>query len=280
MAGMVELRRNGQIVGHARICGQGDVGLEGDWIGEHSATAREYDGPVYREEVSMDKDKHKAALDALSELIRGELAGDDRARFSRVGRLAVIGQKLMLEMAPRASDVDEDDPDADIIGEYGDGPFQRRRRRGALVLGGGNDQQQMVRETLAMIAPAMGGLQQHNVARRRESAARELNELLSAREALQGTVANAPAVEKLTKRIDAILAAMGEEDKPPQGDEDGLSMVPAVDVRRHQARPDFGGFNAGDPYGPFPHGEGGGAGALRAGDEARGAPEGVGGFGR
>ena len=269
MARDLVVRRGGEIVGHARVCGHDDIFPQE--LPEHR--------DEYGEEVSMsmdkDKHKHKAALDALSELIRGELAGEDRARFSRVGRLALIGQRLMVEMNPRAEDVD-DEPDVEDFGQLGAYYPPRRRRRGAeLAIGPGADQQQVVREMLAMFTPAMGGLQQQNSARRRESTARELNELLSAREMLQGVVANEPAVEKLTKRIDAILAAMSEEEKP-KGDEDGLSMVPAVGVRRHQTEPGLGGLDQGDPQWPLADREGGGEGTFGAGDNAGRAPQVVG----
>lgn len=271
MARDLVVRRRGEIVGHARVCGHADIFPE---------ELPEHHDDDYGEEasMSMDKDKHKAALDALSELIRGELSGEDRARFSRVGRLALIGQKLMVEMNPRAEDID-DEADMDEFGQIGGvGVYNapRRRRRGDLLaIGPGADSQQMVREMLAMFTPAMGGLQQQNDAKRRESMARELNELLSAREMLQGTVANEPAVEKLTTRIDAILTAMGEEEKP-KGDEDGLSMVPAVGVRRHQTEPGLGGLDQGDPQWPLADRERGGEGALGAGDDAGRAPQAVG----
>jgi len=265
MARDVEVRRNGQVVGHARVCSQDDI------VPPRGLPAPRED---YEEKVStsMDKDKHKAALDALAELIRGELAGEDRARFSRVCRLALIGQKLMVELNPRAEDVDEE-IEGDEFHQLGGVYPARRRRHGELILGAGNDQQQMVRETLAMLGPAMGGLQQQNDARRRESMARELNQLIDAREVLKEQ--DQAAAGMLTKRIDAILAAMGEEEKP-KGDEDGLSVVPAVDVRRHQAEPSLGRLNEDDPQWSLADGEGGGAGALRAGDEPGRAPQVVG----
>ena len=42
----------------------------------------------------MNKDKHQAAIDALSELMRSELDGDMRGRFACLNRLAVLAQKL------------------------------------------------------------------------------------------------------------------------------------------------------------------------------------------
>lgn len=50
----------------------------------------------------MDQDKHKAAMSAISDLIRSQLEGEDRTRFASVKRLAVIGQKLMTELRPNA----------------------------------------------------------------------------------------------------------------------------------------------------------------------------------
>jgi hypothetical protein len=224
-----------------------------------------------RERSKMDEGKHKAVVDALAELIRSQLASSERDRFASVSRLAVIGQKLLFERAPRPGDADADE-DVDMEDDHGI-VFPRRRARANLLVAG-NDQQQMVREMVAMLAPAMTGLQQQNVARSFEARARELNELFEAKDRLGGSE-NKPALDKVTKRIDAIIAMMGEEDGA-KGDEDGLSMVPAVDVRRHQAGPAFVGVDTGDADGAVADREGGGAGAVRTGDEARAAPRAMG----
>ncbi len=214
----------------------------------------------------MDQDKHKEVMGALSDLIRSQLEGEDRMRFACVKRLAVIGQKLMTEMSPRPEDAQLDDEFNDEGGEF----IVPRARRGRMIVGG-NDQQQMVREVMALAGPAFSGIQGQSDAKRRESVARELNELLAARTLLETPA----AIEKLTKRIDAILAAMNEEDKK-EGDEDELHVVPAVDVRRHQAGQNGRVIDAAYADGAVPDGEGRYEGALPAGNEAWGAPNGVG----
>jgi len=312
MAREVAIRRGGRIIVNARVCGQRDVfpdppgmymdrpdgrrirvdqarhpngariplpaGWDGCWIGHRWVTAREYDQLAYNEEPKMDEQKHKAVMEALAELIRSQLEGQDRGRFACVKRLAVIGQKLMTEMRPCADDAmlnanfeNGDDIGDDAMGDV----YPRRLRRGAII-GPGDDQQQMVREMMALIGPAMSGLHSNNEARRRSAVAQELSELVDVRARLEAEpVADRGAIARLTKRIDAILAAI-EEEKQPEGDEDGLHVVSAVDVRRHQAEPDGRVIDAAYADGPRADGEGRGAGALRAGDEARGAPGGVG----
>ena len=97
----------------------------------------------------MNKDKHQAAIDALSELMRSELDGDMRGRFACVNRLAVLAQKLQIEINPRPEDMDEHEQDA-----YGINVVDHGIIRGGGAMHGG-DQQQMAREMLAMIGPAM-----------------------------------------------------------------------------------------------------------------------------
>jgi hypothetical protein len=219
----------------------------------------------------MDQTKHKAVMDALSELIRSQLEGDDRHRFASAHRLAVIGQKLMLEMAPRPEDISLDE-DENMMGDDGFGIPIRRARRGVMIRGG-DDQQQMVRETMAMIGPVFNGLQEQNGAKLREARARELNDLIGARALLSvGADRDETAKTKLTKRIDAILTEIAKE----EGDEDGLRVVPAVDVRRHQAGPGERIIDKADTERPLAHGKAGDELALRARDAVRGAPDGVG----
>jgi len=207
----------------------------------------------------MNEQKHKAALDALSDLIRSQLDSEDRGRFASVKRLSVIGQKLMTEMTPRAEHAQQDRDMADYGDDDGNG-FGMIRNPIAIR---GNDQQQMVREVMALAGPIFGGMQNEQNAKKRESRARELNELISARATLGGET------PILTNRINEILSEMG-------ANEDGLSMVPAVDVRRHQAGPIGGVLDAIDAQRPLADGEGRGPGALQAGDEARNAANGVG----
>jgi hypothetical protein len=227
----------------------------------------------------MDQEKHKTVMGALSELIKSQLEGEDRHRFASVKRLAVIAQKLMMEMGPRAGDAQANaDFENGDFGERGMGVYNGI---GGALIGGGGDQQQMVRETMAMMAPMLSGLQGQTEGRRRESVARELNELLDARGRLSMPVpgvrdgADEAAIVRLTKRIDAILAAMEEEEKT-EGDEDGIPVVSAVDVRRHQADEGHRVIDAAYVDGARPDGEACGALALRARDEAGGAPDGVG----
>lgn len=225
----------------------------------------------------MDQEKHKAAMNALSELIRSQLEGEERGRFASVKRLAVIGQKLMTEMSPRPEDVEDYFEGNDIVGA-GNYDFPRPRQMGQII-GAGNDQQQMVREVMAMLSPAFSNIEKQNDAQRRASVARELNELLRARERLtdlaQAAVYQPGAIEKLTTRIETILFEMVREEKK-EGDEDGLHMVPAVDVRRHQAGENGLVFDEANPDLVVPYGEGRRAGALPEGDEAWGAPNRVG----
>ena len=283
MARDIEIRRGGRVLAYGRACGHRDIGYGGHLVDVEPGELRLV-ATVQEEERNMDEQKHTAVMDALAELIRSQLAGKDRARFACVKRLAVIGQKLMTEMRPGADDAETNvnfengDDIGDGIGVYGG------RRLGQIggIVGGGGDQQQMVREMLALVGPAMSGLHGQNDARRRESMARELNELLDARVRLMdertsplGAGPSAAAVERLTRRIDAILVAMGE-DEQKEGDEDGLSVVSAVDVRRHQAGQGERVLDAAHADGAFADGEGRRAGALRQGDEARGAPDGVG----
>jgi len=155
----------------------------------------------------MNKDKHQAAIDALSELMRSELDGDMRGRFACVNRLAVLAQKLQIEMNPRPEDMDAHEQDA-----YGINVVDHGIIRGGGAMHGG-DQQQMAREMLAMIGPAMSGLQGNNEAKKRESMARELNELLTARRMLQiDQQPDADAVAKLTKRINALTDLVSQEE--------------------------------------------------------------------
>lgn len=208
-------------------------------------------------------------MDALADLIRSQLESGDRARFASVKRLAVIAQKLMMELAPSAADA-EQDADFALGDDFAMGPIVRNRN----VIGGlraGDDQQQMVREVMAAIGPVVGGQQRLNVAKRRESMARELNDLLDARGRLSMPVpgirefADDAAIRSLTRRIDAILAEVAT-DEQTEGDEDGLHVVPAVDVRRHQAGQGIPVDDDVDPQRPFADGEAGDEGAVHAGD--------------
>jgi hypothetical protein len=223
----------------------------------------------------MHKDKHQAAIDALSELMRSELDGDMRGRFACVNRLAVLAQKLQIEMNPRPEDMDEQQ------NEYGINVADHGMIRGGNAMYGG-DQQQMAREMLAMLGPAMGGLQGNNEAKKRESMARELNELLDARNRfLFGTGAQDPeavaAAARLAKRINVLteLVSQEEEEEKPHAQAPELHVVPAVDVRRHQAGEGHGQDDAPHARRALPDGEGGREGALRAGGEAGGLQEGV-----
>jgi hypothetical protein len=195
-----------------------------------------------------------------------------------VKRLAVIGQKLMTELRPSPEDAQQDEraawPGGDFEGdEFGVGQMPPRLMN--QIIGAGNDQQQMVRELMALLGPAFGGLKGQSDAQRRAHAARELNNLLEARVRLElDKPSQSEAIERLTKRIDAILVAMQEEEKK-EGDEDGLHMVPAVDVRRYQAGEADRVIDAAHVDGPFPDREGRRAGALPEGDEAGGAPHGM-----
>jgi hypothetical protein len=219
-------------------------------------------------EKNMNDAKHKAAMDALNDLILSELQSGDRQRFASVKRLSVIAQRLLLQNNPTAEDVGVDG-DEDVDGdEYGMVMPRRRRHVGnAVIMGAGADQHQQLREMLAMLGPAIGGLKNQSDARREESVARELNELLQARQELQG-------LERLPiqKRIDTILVAMGEE-TAKEGDEDGLLLVPTVDVRRHQVGAGLGGFDPAGRDRPFPYGEGRDPRAVEEGREARAASE-------
>jgi hypothetical protein len=228
---------------------------------------------------AMNKDKHQAAIDALSELMRSELDCDSRGRFACVNRLAVLAQKLQIEMNPRPEDMDEQQ------NEYGINVADHGIIRGGGAMGAamyGGDQAQMAREMLAMIGPAMGGLQGNNEAKKRESMARELNELLDARNRfLFGTGAQDPeavaAAARLTKRINVLteLVSQEEEEEKPHAQAPELHVVPAVDVRRHQAGEGHGQGDAPHARRALPDGEGGREGALREGGEAGGLQEGV-----
>lgn len=220
----------------------------------------------------MNKEKHQAAIDALSELMRSELDGDARGRFASVNRLAVLAQKLQIEMNPRPEDMDQ----------YNDGMMMEAQIGGGIIRGGGiygGDQAQMAREMLAMIGPAMNGLQGNNEAKRRESMARELTELLTARSVLQNSKEpDAEAVARLTKRIHVLTERVSQEEEQenPDAHAPEVHVVPALGVRGHQAGEDRGQGDAGHACGALPDGEGGGDGALRAGGEAWPPQEGVG----
>jgi hypothetical protein len=219
----------------------------------------------------MNKDKHQAAIDALSELMRSEIDSDSRGRFACLNRLAVLAQKLQIEMNPRPEDMDErNDHDMNVI-DHG------MIRGGAAMYGG--DQAQMAREMLAMIAPAMSGLHGNNEAKKREALARELNELLSARITLQhSTLPPDPeAVARITKRINVLTERVSQEEEQenPYAQAPELHVVPAVDVRRHQAGEGHGQVDAPHARRALPDGEGGREGALPAGGEAGGLQEGV-----
>jgi hypothetical protein len=219
----------------------------------------------------VNKDKHQTALDALSELMRSEIDSDSRGRFACVNRLAVLAQKLQIEMNPRPEDMDAHD----VGDDYG------MNQIGGIVRGGGaygGDQAQMAREMLTMLGPAMSGLQGNNKAKEREAMARELNELLDARARLQNTAVDPDlvaggraAVAALTKRINVLIERVSQEEET-----DGqVHVVPAVDVRRHQAGEGHGQVDAPHARRALPDGEGGREGALREGGEAGGLQEGV-----
>src|SRR5574341_78552 len=201
-------------------------------------------------------------MDALADLIRSRLDdADDRGRFASVHRLSVIGQKLLLEGGPKPEDVRPGMPG--MPGMYGGDQYGGDvglinpglpAIGGNIIAGGGGDAQQMVREMIALIEPMTHGARDQAAARQRESLATELNQLVRAREQLDLTD---PVNTKITKRIEAILTTLG--------DEDGLSVVPAVDVRRHQSRPGFGQLDAPHDYGPFADRENGDAGPLQEG---------------
>lgn len=220
----------------------------------------------------MNKDKHQAAMDALSELMRSELDSDARSRFACVNRLAVLAQKLQVEMNPRPEDADQQ-----LYGnEVGDFNVQNHM---ALVGGGmhGGDQAQMAREMLAMLGPAMSGLQGNTEAKKREAMARELNEVIAARQLLRDEVnPDLEAMARLTDRINVLIDRVSreEEQEKPHAPEQ-LHVVPALGLRRPQAG-EARGQDAPDARRAVPDGEGGGEGALPAGDEAGGLQEGVG----
>lgn len=217
----------------------------------------------------MNQEKHKAVLDALSELIRSELESDDRSRFSSVNRLAVIGQKLILELNPRPEDAHGMGVDA--LG-YG----QIMAPNQAIFGGGGfgGDQAQLAREMIALMGPAFGGIAGQNDAKRRESMVVELNALIEAHARFRLDPNETEALNTISKRIDGVLAAMKEEEK--NGDEDGLQLVPAVDVRRHQAVENFEHHGGGIDQGALTYGEGRHEGAVPEGGEAGTAPAGLG----
>lgn len=172
----------------------------------------------------MDDSKHKAAVDALNNLILSELQSEERGRFGSVQRLATIAQKLLMANTGllRPEDAREH---VRGLGEFDVGDI------GGAMMGGGHDQAQMVREMLAAFKPAMSSQETQNVAREREAIARELNQLISAR-AKMSPVEAAPVIE----RIDRILKEM----KTWKEDEDGLSLVPTLDVRGREAGARFG----------------------------------------
>src|SRR5258708_36062278 len=204
----------------------------------------------------MDEVKHKAAVDALNDLILSELQRDSRHRFASVKRLSVIAQRLLIECAPRPEDATVPE-----IGDY-DGEGMMAPRLHGDFIGAGNDQAQMVREMVGIFSPAMRAQETSNRAKERETTARELNEVLDARERLQDEE-RAP----VTARINEILKEMSQDD--------GLSLVPAGDERRHQVGAIVVRGDAGHPERALPDSAGSRESALQAGDEDRPAREDV-----
>ena len=211
----------------------------------------------------MDNAKHKAALDALNDLILSELQGEGRQRFASVKRLAMIAQKLLLENDLRPEDARRPRFPGDIDGDF-DGPDFVGGGGQLQVAGGfGGDQNQMVREMFAAFNPMLKAQQEQNVAKERETLARELNQLLVARDKLK------PSERfPVTERINEILTEM-------KGKEDGLSLVPAFDVRRHQTGTNLERNDQGRFKRTFPDGERRDADAPQASGAERTDPEGL-----
>lgn len=226
----------------------------------------------------MNKDRHQAAVAAMTELIRGELDSDDRARFARVQRLCRAAHKLLLEGDVRAKDfrgpgpqngmgaifpgaawdgIDGEIQDPPDLGEAypqaGMGQFMQ-------MPGVPLDQAGLVRQMLQM----MGPLNLQNEARAKESEAHELNELLMARRMLEGS--NEPAEKdtaaRLTARIDALTARIGKEQPHAAAD-----LVLAEPLRRHPPGFEAGGQDPRDDGGPVAAGADCPRGPLQEGDE-------------
>jgi len=211
----------------------------------------------------MDSAKHKAAVDALNELILSELQSEGRDRFGSVQRLSVIAQKLLMANTSDLRPEHVHMPRGEFF-EMGDAVMANPYPP---LIGAGNDQAQMVREMLAAFNPAMESQKEQNVAREREAVARELNQLLSAREKMDPAGA-----DLVTGRINEILNDM----KYGKEDEDGLSLVPALDVRRREIGTRIGEHHEAGTERPLADGERGGPLALPAGHRAQHDPESVG----
>lgn len=220
----------------------------------------------------MNEEKHKVVMDALADLIRSELDSTSRSRFASVQRMAVLGQKLQLEMHPRPEDAEEgyDEHMGDI-----DGGIIARPRRAMRMVGGG-DQMQLVHEMMAMAQPLLEGNKQQVIAAQRASEASELRDLI---ETVKMFPEGDPSMEAVRQRICSLMADIKSvqpttvEDYLKEGDEDGLHMVPAVDVRRHQAGQDGPIIDADHDERPFADREGGDDAALREGDGPRGVED-------
>lgn len=203
----------------------------------------------------MNGDKHAAAMSALNELILSELQSEDRNRFASVQRLSVIAQKLLLCNTEALHPEDARNRHHHHFGGYGAVQLGDAEDVGpnpyVMQMPLPPDQGQMVREMLAAINPIAKSTKEQNDAKKRASLAAELNQLMLARERAQFHERNL-----LTERIEEILKEMRK------GDEDELSLVPAVPVRGHQAGTDVDGDDESGPERACADGEGCSASAI------------------
>ena len=208
----------------------------------------------------MDQAKHKAALDALTDLMLSELGGDGRDKFARVNRLTTLASKLQMESA-RPEDMDPSHG-IDMIGDFHGNMLPARGVIGGI--GQLGDQAQAVREMLQLMAPQIDAQAASAEARQREAMASELNRLLSARKLAQA--ANDHELDmQLDKRIKVLAREIAEQesetddnatDIPVQPDRE-LRVVYPLALRGHQAREERL-LDVGEPRGAGPDGEGSG----------------------
>lgn len=228
----------------------------------------------------MDAAKHKAALNALNELMVSELSGEGRDKFARVNRLTVLASKLQME-EPKPEDVSQENQNLED-GAYGFGgiggggammanPYPIGR-----VVGAGGDQLQLVHEIVAMAGPHLEAQASAARAQQRKAMASELNELIKARAQLIAIGGEHEQARQLTKRISELTQTFAQEDPDDEKPADNIPAYPdrelrvvhPVDVRGHQARDDRRLLDAGDIGRAIANREAGGAGVIEARAEA------------
>jgi hypothetical protein len=229
----------------------------------------------------MDQHKHTAAVAALIDLIRSELDSTEPVQFSRVQRLAAMGQALKREGAKRAKDFAAAAGGMNVGGQLGGfmngGGFGMAcndddvDEAGGLARAVANyegpaDQAGLMRQLLQLLGDKNQNEAQLNAQTNRKSMAAELRELLAARKLAEGSVANLPLIATIDARITELQELMAKED-------DNAHVVSAKPLRGHPARLGAPDQDQGDDPRPVPSREDRDRDAAEARHEVHGADQ-------